>query len=41
MILSPSTATVYTFAGMKTIESFMATEIGAKMTDDASRSSET
>lgn len=35
MILSPSTATVYTFAGMKTIESFMATETGAKMTDDA------
>ena len=35
MILSPSKATVYTFAGMKTIESFMATETGAKMTDDA------
>ena len=35
MILMPSTATVYTFAGMKTIESFMATETGAKMTDDA------
>lgn len=35
MILSPSKATVYTFAGMKTIESFMSTETGAKMTDDA------
>lgn len=35
MILSPSKATVYTFAGMKTIESFLATETGAKMTDDA------
>lgn len=35
MILSPSKATVYTFAGMKTIESFLSTEAGAKMTDDA------
>ena len=35
MILSPSKATVYTFAGMKTIETFLTTETGAKMSDDA------
>ena len=35
MILTPSKATVYTFAGMKTIERFMATDTGAKMTEDA------
>lgn len=35
LIFMPSKATVYTFAGMKTIESFLSTETGSKMTEDA------